>query len=267
MKNLSLILVAFMLVFAACKKDKTGEEDPDALAPTAAQKGFSIEYTSTTCGICGNQGFTLSHQFAKDAPQGVMITLHVNSNSDKMANNTLSYGFNDDRPVQGGIPKFYVGDKKILPSETNAMKDLISQGDAVAGIDIKYEKDGSNMKVETLTKFFKAATGDYYLSVYILEDGIDGSSKAPQGYVQAGGKYSHPNDDYKHDFVIRASSMNNNVMGEKIVSNPAQDAEISKSYTIPLDASWKDVYAVAVLWKYDASGNIKYKYVNSINKR
>ena len=266
MRKLTILMAAFLMIFSACKKDEQ-TEDPDALAPTAAQKGFCIEYTSTTCGICGNQGFILSHQFASDAPNGVVMTLHVNSNSDKMANNTLSYGFNDDRPVEGGIPKFYVGDNKISLSETNAMKDLIAQGDAVAGIDIKYEKDGTNMKVETLTKFFSAAAGEYYLSVYILEDGIDGSSSAPQGYVQAGGTYSHPNDDYKHDFVIRASSMNNNVMGEKIATSPTKDQEISKSYTIPLDASWKDVYAVAVLWHYVPSATVKYQYVNSIRKK
>ena len=267
MKKLSLFLFSFLLVFAACKKDDKQEEDPNALAPTATQKGFAIEYTSITCGICGATGGPLIHKFSDEAPNGVVIALHVNS-SDAMTNNTLAYGFNDDRPVEGGIPKFYVGDNKITTdANSNAMKDLLAQGDAVAGLDIKYEKDGSSMKVETLTKFFAAASGDYYLSVYILEDGIDGSTKAPQGYVQTGGTYSHPNDDYKHDFVIRASSANNNVMGEKLTSNPAKDSEFSKSYTIPLDASWKDVYAVAVLWKYEPNGQIKYKYVNSIRRR
>ena len=265
MKKLALLLLAFVLVASACKKDEE-ETDPDALNPTATQKGFSIEYTSTTCSICGSKGGPLLHKYAKDAPHGVVIALHVNGNSDPMANNTLSYGFSNDRPSGGGIPSFWVGDVKTATSNENAMLDLVHSGDAIAGIDIKYTKEGDKMKVETLTKFFAAGTGDYYLSVYILEDGIDGSSKAPTGYVQPGASYSYPNDDYKHDFVMRAAS-NNNSMGELLVSNPAKDKEISKSYTIALDPSWeKKLYAVAVIWKFDMNGTIQYSYVNSIRK-
>lgn len=233
--------------------------------PTAAQKGFSIEYTSTTCSLCGSKGGPLLHKYADDAPNGVVIALHVNG-SDPMTNNTLSYGFSSDRPSGGGIPSFWVGNDKTATSNQTAMIDLVKSGDAVAGVDIKYSRDGNNMNVETLTKFFGAATGDYYISVYILEDGIDGSSTAPTGYVQPGASYSYPNDDYKHDFVMRAAS-NNNSMGELLVSNPAADKEISKSYTIALDPTWeKTLYAVAVIWKYDMNGTMKYTYVNSIRK-
>lgn len=265
MKKFSLLLLAFVLVMGACKKDE--EPEPEALNPTAAQKGFAIEYTSTTCSVCGNTGGPLIHKYAEDAPHGVVIALHVNGNSDPMANNQLSYGFHDDRPSGGGIPSFWVGDDKTALSNQDAMTDLLATGDAIAGIDMKYSKDGNSMKVETLTKFFKAASGDYYLSVYVLENGIDGSSTAPTGYVQPGTSNSYPNDDYKHDFVIRAASVNNNVMGEKIVTNPTANQEISKSYTITLDPSWeKTLYAVAVIWKYDMNGTLKYSYVNSIRK-
>jgi len=268
MKKLALILFAFVLVASACKKDEETTEEPEALNPTAAQKGFAIEYTSTTCSLCGHYGGPTLHQFAKDAPHSVVIALHVNGNSDPMADNQLSYGFSNDRPSGGGIPSFWIADKKTDMKDAGAMKAYIAANStAIAGIDIKYTKEGSNMKVETKTKFFAAGTGDYYLSVYILEDGIDGSSKAPAGYVQPGTSSSYPNDDYKHDFVIRAASLNNTVMGEKIMTNPAKGKEISKNYTIPLDATWTHkLYAVAVLWKYDANANIKYSYVNSIRK-
>lgn len=266
MKRITLVLLAFVLVASACKK-KEEETDPEALNPTATQKGFSIEYTSTTCSICGSKGGPLIHKFAKDAPHGVVIALHVNGNSDPMANNQLSYGFSGDRPSGGGIPSFWVGDTKIATSDENAMINLLGTGNAVAGIDLKYSRSGNTMKVETLTKFFTAASGMYYLSVYILEDGIDGSSNAPQGYVQPGASYSYPNDDYKHDFVIRAASANNSVKGELIATDPAKDKEISKTYSIALDPSWKKtLYAVAVIWKYDPNASMKYSYVNSYRK-
>ncbi len=267
MKKLALILFAFVLIASACTKEEEETEEPKALNPTATQKGFCIEWTATTCSICGSKGGPLIHKYSVDAPHSVVIALHVNGNSDPMADNQLAYGFSDDRPSGGGIPSFWVGDLKTSTSDQEAMNDLIKTGNAVAGIDIKYTKEGSNMKVETLTKFFGTGTGDYYLSVYILEDGIDGSSTAPAGYVQPGTSSSYPNDDYKHNFVIRASSMNNSVMGEKIVTNPASGKEIAKNYTIALDPTWTNtVYAVAVLWKYDANATIKYSYVNAIRK-
>ena len=258
MKKLSIILMAFLLVFAACKKDEKEETDPNALNPTAAQKGFSIEYTSTSCSICGRKGGPLIHKYAKDAPNSVVIALHVNA-SDPMTNNSLAWGFNGDRPSGGGIPSFWVGDTKTTYNDQDAMNTLVASGDAIAGVDIKYEIDGSTMKVETLTKFFGAGSGDYYLSVYVLEDGIDGSAAGQ--YKQAGGA-----SNYLHDFVIRACTAGD-VMGEKIATSPAKDAEFSKSYSINLDASWeKSLYAVAVLWKFDGTANIKYSFVNAMRR-
>jgi len=265
MKKLSVILMALLLVFAACNKDDEEEVDPNALNPTAAQKGFSIEYTSTTCSICGSKGGPLIFKYSKDAPNSVVIALHVNGTSDPMANNALSYGFSGDRPSGGGIPSFWVGDLKTSTNDDNAMLDLVAEGNAVAGVDVKYEISGATMTIETLTKFFAAGSGDYYLSVYVLENGIDGSSTAPTGYVQPGASYSYPNDDYKHNFVIRACSAGD-VMGELLTSSAAKDAEFTKKYTIAIDPTWKNTYAVAVIWKYDANATIKYSYVNAMRR-
>ncbi len=266
MKKLALILMAFVLIASACKKDEEETEDPNALNPTAAQKGFSLEYTATTCSICGSKGGPLIHKYASEAPNSVNLALHVNGNSDPMCNNNLSYGFSD-RPSGGGIPSFWVGDSKTTSSnEDNAMLDLVATGDAVAGVDVVYTIEGTSMKVETKTKFFSAASGDYYLSVYVLEDGVDGSSTAPAGYVQPGASYSYPNDDYKHDFIMRACTVGD-VYGELIVSNPAKDKEISKSYTITLDSEWeKTLYAVAVIWKLDASADPQHVYINAMRR-
>jgi hypothetical protein len=268
MKKLTLILLAFVLVASACKKDEEETTEPDALNPTNKQKGFAIEYTSTTCSLCGHYGGPTLHAYAKDAPHSAVIALHVNGNHDPMADNQLSYGFSQDRPSGGGIPSFWVADQKEDMKDQSAMKNFINaHPTAIAGIDFRYNIDGGKMTVETLTKFFDAGSGDYYLSVYVLEDGIDGSSKAPTGYVQPGTSQSYPNDDYVHDFVIRAASNGNNVMGEKIITNPAKDKEISKTFTFTLDPEWKkSLYPVAVLWHYNPNGNIKYEFVNAYRK-
>jgi hypothetical protein len=264
MNKLGFILLAFVLVFAACKKDE--EENKDELQPTAKQKGFSIEWTSITCSICGASGGPLIHKYQKDAPNSVNIALHVNSSDAMKIENNIYFGFSGDRPSGGGIPSFWVGDEKVSTSGSdNKMIDLVKSGDAIAGIDYTYEKSGNTFTVTTKTKFFSAGTGEYTMSIFLLEDGIDGSSTAATGYKQAGASYSYPNDDYKHDFVMRAALQN--VMGDVIATNPTSGKEIDKTFKITSKSEWKKVYPVVVLWKHDPNATIKYSFVNAMRKK
>ncbi len=259
MKKLGLLLFVFILALAACKKDKTDEKD--ALAPTSTQNGFAINYTATWCGHCGNWGAPLIHKYATDAPKGVAICSHA---SNDPMNNSLYSDFKSDRTTGGGIPSFWVGDTKT--TNDGAMTSLLSTTPAEAGVDYSYEVSGTTMTVKTKTKFFSPSAGQYYLSVLVLEDGIDGSSSAGQ-YTQSGTSTSYPNDDYHHDFVLRASA-SGTAYGSLITTNPANEAEIDKDYTITLDASWKNPYAVCIIWKYDATASEpKYKYINSLKKK
>ncbi len=265
MKKLLFILMAFALVASACTKtddDDDGGDDggSSGLNPTAAQKGFAINYTATWCGHCGDWGAPLIHTYADDAPKGVAICAH---SGDPMSN-SLFASFKADRTTGGGIPSFWVGDQKT--TNKSAMANLIATGNAVAGVDYTYSVSGGVMTVKTSVKFFAAGSGDYYLSVLVLEDGIDGSSSAGQ-YKQSGTSNSYPNDDYHHDFVLRASSVNGNAYGEKIASSPAKDKTINKEYKISVDASWKNPYAVALIWKKESGAVPQYKFINSLKKK
>jgi hypothetical protein len=259
MKKLSLILLAFVLVLGACKKDKGDEET--GLAPTSTQNGFAINYTATWCGYCGDWGAPLIHKYSTDSKNAAIICAHASG--DPM-NNSLYTDFKADRTTGGGIPSFWVGDTKTTANE--AMNDLKASGTAMAGVDYSYEVSGTTMTVKTKTKFFSPDAGDYYLSVLVLEDGINGNSSAGQ-YKQSGVSNSYPNDDYHHDFVLRASA-SGSAYGAAIATNPANEAEIDKDYTITLDASWSNPYPVVIIWRYDASGSAPhYKFINSLRKK
>ena len=261
MRKLLFLLLALGLAFTACNKDEEEENDDSGLNPTATQNGFAINYTATWCGHCGNWGAPLIHDYATDAPNGAVICSHAGG--DPM-NNPLYDSFKADRTTGGGIPSFWVGDQKTTNS--SAMKNLLNQA-AEAGVDYKYTISGTTMTVDTRVKFFQAAQGQYYLSVLVLEDGINGNSQAGQ-YTQSGTSQSYPNDDYHHDFVLRASASGNNAYGTMIVENPTADQKIDKSYTITLDASWVNPYAVCIIWKLDpATGAPQYKFVNSLKKK
>ena len=255
MKKLVALLVAVLYLFVSC--DKEEENSEKKLSPTSDQKGFCLEWTSITCSICGSTGGPLLKQFSEEAPQGAMVALHVNQPDSMRIPNSSYWAFSEDRPTGGGIPAFYVGDNKIPTDDVDAMTNLLNQGDAIAGVDIKHAMKGSSMEIETKTKFFESANGEYYLSVFVLENGIDGSDMAPQGYDQAGG-----GEEYNHDFVLRAEATE--TMGKLIASDPSENKTVSNSFNVNIEASWNDVYPVAVIWKYDPDANIKYSYVNSI---
>ncbi len=263
MKKLTFILLAFVLIASACKKDDEGDDDTgsSALAPTATQNGFAINYTATWCGYCGDWGAPLIHKYATDGPSGAVLTAHA---SNDPMHNSLYASFTADRKTGGGIPAFWVGDTKTTGS--SAMTSLIGSGSAAAGVDYSYEISGTTMTIKTKTKFFSPVSGEYYLSVLVLEDGILGNSTAGQ-YKQSGTTNSYPNDDYHHDFVLRKSSISGQAYGELIASSPASDSEVEKTYTITLDASWKNPYPVAIIWQHQSGQTPAYKFVNSLKKK
>jgi len=233
------------------------------LLPQMYQKGFAISYTATWCVPCGNWGAPLIHKYASDAPEGAVISIHVTG--DPMLTN-LYTSFTNDRTTNSAIPSFWVGD--IKTGDQNAMVDLFSINiSPIGGIDYNYTTQGDSIYVEVKTSFFNSDNGDYYLSVLVLEDGIDGSSNAPTDYIQQGTSTSYPNDDYKHDFVLRASSIPGEAYGELIVQNPSIDTSVTKNYVIAVDPQWNNPYPVCILWKHIAGTKPEYHFINSLKRK
>ena len=266
MKKISLFLIAFILILSACKKEDK-KVDPiifnqynndlsRTLAPTDAQNGFAINYTVTWCGPCGDRGALILKAYSNDAPNGAIIAAHIDN--DPM-NNNLASSFKSDR-TYSGTPTFWVGDSQS--SSSTAVASLISKASANAGVDYSYEISGNTMTIKTKTKFYSSFTGDAYLSILVLEDGINGNSSAGQ-YEQNGTSSSYPDDNYFHNYVLRSSSINGNSYGEKIASTPSTDIVFEKTYTITIDSSWENVYPVAIVWEYVSGDKPEYKYINS----
>jgi len=253
MKRFQLLLVAFLVAatFSNCKK----EDEVQKLAPKQTQNGFAINYTAKWCGPCGSWGAPAIHALHDvDADKVVAITAHAGG--DPMHNRALYYSFGaqDQRPTGGGIPAFYVGDNKTY--STSAMTNLLAQT-PVAGMDMKSSKKDGKMKVDAQVKFFEDGTGEYYLSILMLEDGIDGGTSAPSDYQQNG--TSDPN--YKHDFVLRASHVQGNSYGELIATNPAKNKTFDVSAEMDIESGWEDVYPVLLLWHKNTNGF--YEFVNA----
>jgi len=256
MKNFALLLLGLAFIFVSCNKDEeTDNPDNQPLTPKQEQWGFAINYTATWCGPCGDWGAPLIHDLSET---GDVIAITAHAANDPMYNSGLYGSFNADRPNGGGIPSFWIGD--IKTTSVSAMTALLEQT-PIAGIAIETTKNETTMTVKTKTEFFEAGNGKYFLSVLILEDGIDGSSSAGD-YEQNG---AEDPTSYQHDFVLRASSVNGNSYGEMIIQDPEKGAAVDKEYEITLNPSWdQDVYAVAILWEVDLFGSPNFKFINAI---
>jgi hypothetical protein len=255
-----LYLFLFLFVIVSCNKDETTTAAAKKLNPVQKQWGFVLEYTAKWCGPCGNWGAPTMHTLCGLSPYIVGIANHASG--DPMYDASLYSSFLNDRTDGGGIPAFWIGD--VSNYQNGTMTSLLAQP-CTAAIDLSFTKTSTSMTVKTQTKFFTATNGNYFLSVLVLESGIDGGATASSDYKQNG--TSDPN--YKHEHVLRASSIAGNSYGESIINGAVPAGKtIDKTYTIPLNASWnKTVYPCAILWKYDAAaGKPQYKYVNCIKK-
>jgi len=223
------------------------------LNPKQIQYGLIINYTATWCGPCGSWGAPRVNDMVA---LGNVVAVTNHSSGDPMYNATLYSQMTADRITGGGIPSFWVGNTKS--SQVSTMSQLLNQT-PVAGIDMKTKRTGDEISIDAMVKFFEAATGDIFLSFWMLESGIPATGQ----YNQSGN--TDPN--YKHKFVIRKSE--GPVYGTQILSSPAAGAVHNKSLTMTVSSNWvNEVYIVAVLWRYDASGNPsaenpRYKYLNS----
>ena len=254
MKKISLLVLVLVFAIISCKKENDEIDDtPKQITINKEQVGFILEYTATWCGPCGNWGAPTMHEIVN---AGNVVGITVHASGDPMYNQGLYNSFDSGREVGGGIPSFWIGDVKGYNTQT--MTSLLAETPEAA-IGMEKSIEGNIMTVKLRTEFYEAGLGDYYLSVLVLESGIDGSSSAGE-YDQNGTS----DIDYKHNFVLRATATESNVWGEHIGSNPPVGASIEKEYTIQLDASWtNEVYPVAILWKRP-EGNTFYEYINAV---
>jgi len=259
MKKLLLLTFSVMFFMTACQKTEIIIPDPPAfLDAKQVQYGLAINYTAKWCSPCGSWGAPLIHDLSS---MGKVVAVTNHASGDPMYNATLYNGMSSDRPTGGGIPSFWVGDSKT--TSTSTMTTLLNQT-PIAGVDAKMYKSGSTINIAVQVKFFSAGSGDYYLSYWLLESGIDGSASAG-AYAQAGTSDA----DYTHDFVLR-DAYNSTVYGEKILTNPASGKVYEDVITMNVNSAWtNEVYIAACLWKFDPNGNPqnnnpRYKYINGI---
>lgn len=276
MKKITLILsmaLTSLFVFQSCDKDETKVVQPivttdstpkdTSIAVEKKNMGLVFKFTGTNCYYCGDWGWTmfkdLTTQFHKK--DAVCIAAYSQNTFAKLLISPIATDFDRRVPVSKGYPTFtgnfvdawsggntFAGMNNVISTNINNHKNA----DVIVNTGFKTSVEGDEMTVETNTKFFKSAEGDYYLGVYVLENGIVAAQSGPKGGPNA-----------VHDNVLRGG---NSSWGELIATGTI-DAEKSfnKTIKIALNSSWKkeNLTVFTIIWKKNGT---KYDFVNAYIK-
>jgi len=217
------------------------------------QQSMITKITATWCPNCGNWGWYFYEDIYSDnADKALLITAHY---SGDLQNNTAEdFATNFNVNYQ---PKFIVGNEnqEVLSSNTSskrtAIKNLVDNNFGLAPVvnaGLQVTKDGDILTVQTRTRFFQSTDGEYYLGVYVIENGV-------VNYQNGQG------NNAVHKNVLRAS-MSVGSFGEIVASGSiAANAEFDKEYSIQL-GNWNinNLEIATIIWKKVGS---TYEFVNT----
>lgn len=250
MKQL-LFILSGILFLTSCSKDKesavpTAEQRPSTVNNTAAlpatftQKVLLEMYSSAICATCPD-AMLKYEQYATQYPGRVYgadvhnydpMQLTLWGTLDTMLNITaFSTGSFNRKPYNGTavIPK-------TMWQSSNMLNTTLSTT-ATCGLKITSSVTGNQATVKVDAGFKTALTGDYRLTVYLVEDSVTGSST---GYQQANYynntpsspfyQMGNPMTTYKHNCVVRKVLTSNKGAVLSASDIPANTI-ISKNYT------------------------------------
>ncbi len=230
-------------------------------------KELVMDITGTWCPPCGSYGIPGFNR-AVSISNNNMIPLSVHS-SDALSCATGDELMKYAPFTSNSVPRITMGNGLLFPagvySDTNATAGKIisalvdsAAGDVIIGTTISNKKSADGkLTFDVNSKFFTDATGDYYMAVYILEDGVVSPQNKADGTIKK---------DQVHNHVLRGTA--NKTFGETWATGTIKVAtETKKSYSVTIPATWNaaNLHVAAVVWSkvgtkyYFVNGNTTYK--------
>lgn len=221
------------------------------------QNALFFTYTATWCHACGSYGHN-GFNTVYDANKGKILAFTVQVDDDlTYPSNAPIFEAFDARWTHDATPTFvanntYLGNPYFgAQSEINTM---VAQN-PTAGTNLKWTVGGGDnagkININAYTKFFNAASGDYYMGVYILIKKIVKSQNVDGTYI----------DDFEHHHVMYATA-SGSPWGDPIASGSiAAGSVFHKGYVFPVDPSigMNNIEVVSILWKKNGTS---YDFVN-----
>lgn len=254
--KLSIAVTALSLVMVSCSKEEAKKENTGGTTITVEEKNraFVMDVTGTWCPPCGSYGipgFNKAVELAGD--RMLPLAAHSSDPLSHSATNTLAAL---NRFKSTSVPRIAVGNGLRFPA--GVYSDVTATANAiVASVDTfnskpvivgatlsnyKIDATGGMQSVDVTTKFFQNTDGEYYLSVYFMEDGVVSDQK-----LATGG--SNPTQEHNHTFRASASG---DAWGSVLASGSiSSGASQTKSFSFMYSPMWKTdkMSAYAVIWK------------------
>jgi hypothetical protein len=286
------LLFAVIAVISSCKKEEesTGTGGSSQIVVDAKQRSLLMDFTATWCGPCGAYGTpTLKKIAATHSDKMVGISFHTGTselspyyykgNTDSTVVSSMfsiifgSSGIESDSTGTFGLPSFTLNQKMVMikEEEIKPMLDANYKTSPLAGVGLRVERTSKGVNITPKIKFFNAAEGEYFLSLYFIEDNINHRQYDGFDYVKT----------YEHDHILRGSAIgpreqpatfgtaintqavtilkNQEFMMDKIVY--VHDTRTPNSSSSLDNWVWKpqNTSIAAIIWKKDGKG---YKFIN-----
>lgn len=266
-KYLMLSFLALGITVSSCKKDEEDDAADNAIKATShSQKQVPIVYKSTgeTCYYCGDWGWQAWIDLSNDY-KGTALTWANYSTGFSNGNfrgQELNASVSTMEAIKqnfgsGGKPNWYVngtshGTSSSAANNATATSIATASSSVLASASIEGTMDGDVLTVNAEAKFYSAASGEYYMGAYVIENNVSGPQSGPIG----------ASGDVEHHLMMRGS-MSATPWGEQIVSASASSGStVSKSYSVTIPSTYnKDNINVGIIiWKKNGTN---FAYVNA----
>ncbi len=241
MKKITLLILAMSIGFFAQAQEVVPQ----------TQSSLIIKKTATWCPPCGGWGWDLFEQLIDDNEDKAIIwAMHYSG--DLISPTTQGINSN----LSGaGQPRFYL-DNVDQGSSSSAIRSAIMSGvnqnateaPIANAIATNISVDNNQITLTVKSKFFAEASGEYYLNVYIVENGVI-NNQAGRG------------NNAVHKKVLR-DDMAGFAFGEIVAQGTiSANATFSTDFTIPVAAGWNtnNIELSTIIWKKNGT---KYDFVN-----
>lgn len=252
--------VALSIFFTNCSKEETKATNTTSVGLTVEEKNMTMinKFTGTNCYYCGDWGWTLMEDLITSHKSDAVVVGTYSQNSfAKLFVSSIATDWDLRLPVTEGYPTFAPNfvDSWLYPVKDDLEGNITKTIDAFNATPVivnsaySVKISGDKAVVNVSTKFFKEASGEYQLGVYVMENGVIGNQSGPNGGANAA-----------HHNVLRGG---NSSWGEALASGTiAANTKIEKEVTLTLNSTWNvaNLSFFTVIWKKNGA---KWDFVNA----
>ena len=266
-RNFCYFSLAFLLILSSCKKkgctdpislaydNEASKDDGSCTYPENDRKTLIYYSTGLWCQYCGDIGNTFVDNITSNYPDVQIISLHKN---DELTSNisSLTQSFLDSVNGIVGCPHFYSGLNSVIdpsndPTNYSLLNSAIEDNLLLfseVNMDLEYTINNNKMNIKVQSKLSSETPNDnYYLSIYILENGVVKDQNVAGNYDQ----------NFTHNNILRKQASDNiDVFGSEL-NFDLNGNNLSSFYDVPLDSSgewnYNNLYVVAIAWQENDS--------------